>query len=266
MKDFDGIPNFDQIFGRKTNQIKTFEDYTKIRDIVVKRNKRAVEAGLSAPIHFPTVREIRSGIVSFNEASKAISGFYSGGSQVKAIRQTGNVPEFKSYPELPPKEKQSAEQRKESRRKQQRDYRRRRKVRDTAPSAEQAKKNLSYLKALENVKKSWADSIKRNPKKAGLYQRMIDSLDNMKPSEAQAFVEYMDYRFAQGDFTQKYVIDEFIQDFSRMLASGYDVRDLTDDFDKFLANRAELGERSKKMHGLSSAEVMNLWDEFIGDD
>ena len=243
-----------------------FKEYTRIRDIVVKRNKRAVAAGLATPIHFPTVREIKAGIVSPYEAMKELKKFYSGGSQVKAIRQTNIVPEFKSFPELPPKEKESAASLKEKRRKQQRDYRRRRKVRETAPDAAQAKKNVSYLKALENVKKSWSDSIKRNPKKAGLYQRMIDSLDNMTPTEAKAFVEYMDYRFAQGDFTQKYVIDEFIQDFSRLLASGYDVRDLTDDFDKFLANRAELGKRSKEMQGLSSAEVMNLWDEFIGDD
>ena len=35
------------------------------------------------------------------------------------------------------------------------------------------------------------------------------NLRSMSPAQAEAFVEYMDYRFSQGDYKRKYVIDEF---------------------------------------------------------
>ena len=68
-----------------------FKEYTRLRDIVVKRNKRAVSAGLMPPVHFPTVKEIRAGFVDAKSALEAVKNFYSSGSQVKAIRETGAI-------------------------------------------------------------------------------------------------------------------------------------------------------------------------------
>lgn len=232
-----------------------FKEYTRIRDIVVKRNKRAVQAGLMAPVHFPTVREIRSGYVDPAQALRFVTGYYSGGSQVKAIRQTGLVPPVIQFPQMPPEPKLSPADKAEKRRKQQRDYRRRRKVRQSALTPEKGKRYESYLKALATVSATW--------KKAG-FDIGID-LEKLTPSQAQAFVEYMDYRFSQGDFTQRYVIDEFIQDFSKLLKKGHSAGDITSDFNKFLENRSQLQSRSDSMEGLSNSDIMNLWDEFTGD-
>ena len=52
-----------------------FKEYTRIRDIVVKRNKRAAAAGLAPLVHFPTVKEIRAGYVPAKEALQAVKGF-----------------------------------------------------------------------------------------------------------------------------------------------------------------------------------------------
>ena len=231
------------------------KEYTRIRDIVQKRIKRASAAGLSPLIHVPTVREIKAGIVSAREAMNALQSYYSGGSQVKAIRQTGIVPEFRSFPTLPEVPKLTIEERKEKRREQQREYRRRRKVRETALTPEKGKKYESYLKALETVSRTW--------KKAG--RDIGIDLKRLTPSQAQAFVEYMDYRFAQGDFTQRYVIDEFIQDFSKMLSKGYNSKNIVNDFNLFLENRMQLQGRFDNMEGIPSWEFTGLWDEFIGD-
>ena len=232
-----------------------FSEYTRIRDIVQKRMKRAVAAGLMQPVHFPTVKEIKAGMVPAREALEAVKGYYSSGSQVKAIRQTGIVPVIKSFPTMPQQPKPSAELKKEKRRQYQRDYRRRKAVRETALTPEKAKKYEGYLKALETVSRTW--------KKAGFDIGL--NLGTMSPSQAQAFVEYMDYRFSQGDFTQRYVIDEFIQDFSRLLKKGHSAKSITSDFNQFLENRNQMQRRSASMEGLSSAESMGLWSEFIGD-
>ena len=231
-----------------------FKEYTKIRDIVQKRIKRAYAAGLAPMVHVPTVKEIKAGLVDPAEAMRALKDYYSSGSQVKAIRQTGLVPEFKKFPELPPQPKVSRELLKEKRRKQQRDYRRRKKVRETALTPEKAKKYESYLKALETVSKTW--------KKAG--RDIGIDLSKLSPTQAQAFVEYMDFRFSQGDFTQRYVIDEFIQDFSKLLSKGYSSKNIISDFNLFLENRMQLENRMNNMEGIQSWEFSGYWDEFIG--
>lgn len=231
------------------------KEYTRIRDIVQKRIKRASKAGLAPLVHVPTVKEIRSGLVSAKAAFSALKGYYSGGSQVKAIRQTGIVPEFKSFPTLPVAPVLSDVEKREKRKEQQREYRRRRKVRETALTPEKGKKYNSYLTALETVSRTW----KRAGRDIGI------DLKRLTPSQAQAFVEYMDYRFSQGDFTQRYVIDEFIQDFSKMLSKGYSTKNIVNDFNLFLENRMQMQGRMENMEGIPSWEFSGLWDEFIGD-
>ena len=231
-----------------------FKEYTRIRDIVQKRIKRAAKAGLSPMVHVPTVKEIKAGLVNPSEAMRALKGYYSGGSQVKTIRQTGLVPEFKSFPTLPEEKPLSKAEKKQKQREYQRDYRRRRKVRETAITPEKGKKYESYLKALESVSRTW----KRAGKDIGI------DLRSLSPSQAQAFVEYMDYRFSQGDFTQRYVIDEFIQDFSKLLSKGHSAKNIVNDFNLFLENRMQLQGRMDSMEGIQSWEFSGLWDDFIG--
>lgn len=232
-----------------------FKEYTRIRDIVQKRIKRASAAGLAPMVHVPTVKEIRAGIVDPAEALRALKGYYSGGSQVKTIRQTGLVPSFRSFPTLPEQPPLSKEQKRQRERERQRDYRRRRKVRETAISPEKGKKYEGYLKALETVSRTW----KRAGKDIGI------DLRSLSPSQAQAFVEYMDYRFSQGDFTQRYVIDEFIQDFSKLLSKGHSAKNIVNDFNLFLENRMQLENRMNNMEGIPSWEFSGLWDDFIGE-
>ena len=231
-----------------------FKEYTRIRDIVQKRIKRAASAGLAPMVHVPTVKEIKAGIVNPQEALRALKGYYSGGSQVKTIRQTGLVPEFKSFPTLPELPPLSKDQKRQRERDRQRDYRRRRKVRETTISPEKGKKYESYLKALESVSRTW----KRAGRDIGI------DLKSLTPSQAQAFVEYMDYRFSQGDFTQRYVIDEFIQDFSKLLSKGHSAKNIVNDFNLFLENRMQLQGRMENMEGIPSWEFSGLWDDFIG--
>ena len=111
-----------------------------------------------------------------------------------------------------------------------------------------------YLKALETVSRTW--------RKAG--RDIGIDLKKLTPAQAQAFVEYMDYRFSQGDFTQRYVIDEFIQDFSKLLSKGYSAKNIIGDFNLFLENRMQLENRMNNMEGIPAWEFSGLWDEFIG--
>lgn len=232
-----------------------FKEYSRIRDIVVKRNKRAVAAGLAAPVHFPTVKEIRTGFVDAGQALRAVQGFYSGGSTVKAIRQTKLVPQMPTFPVMPAERKLSSDEKKERKRAADRAYRQRKKIRDVALNPAKARKYEGYLKALNTVVRTW--------KRAGM-DIGIDPA-TMSPKQVQAYVEYIEYRFSQADFKMQYVIDEFIQDFSALMNRGYNFGQLTSDFDKFLANRMEVENRSDAMEGLSAGEFMSYMKQFVYD-
>ncbi len=225
-----------------------FKEYSRLRDIVVKRNKRAYEAGLMPQVHFPTVREIKSGVVTEAQARRYVEEYYSSGSQVRAIRETGITPEVKKFQELPPADK--SETAKQKRRKeQQRLYRQRQRIRAHAPSSEKAERYERFLKGVRSFANKFIE--------AGMTPPFDPS--TMTPKEAQAFAEYMDYRFSQGDYTQTYFIDEFIMDYAK-LRTKHDPSEIISDYEKFVENRLAMEQREEDMEGLDQDEANELWE------
>ena len=229
-------------------------EYTRLRDIAQKRQKRLTAAGYAAPIHIPTIREIKAGTVSPGLAMQELKNYLSGGSTVTAARQTGLVPEFTKFPELPKPKRLSEAEKVQRKKEQQHRYRQRKRIRENLSPEKQNRYN-AYLKALDTISKAW----KVKGRNIGI------DLQSMSPAEAQAFVEYLDYRFSQGDFSQHYVIDEFIQDFSKMKAKGYKMNQITDDFNKFLEDRQALQHRADVMEGLTQNQFFSLWGQFVGE-
>lgn len=230
-----------------------FKEYSRMRDIVRKRNIRLAEQGLAPLVHIPTVKEIKAGIADKNDAFRAVSNYYSEGSTVTAVKQTGIVPQIISFPELPAERKLSSAEQKQRKRDWNRAYRQRKALRDDSDSPEEAKKHISYLKALETVKRNMA---------AQGVDLGLD-LKKMTPTEARDIVEYLDYRFSQGDFTQIYVIDEFIQDFSKIRAKRHSSKDIQQDFSAFLLHRSGLQDRADNMEGITSGQWSGLWARYI---
>ena len=231
-----------------------FKEYTRMRDIVRKRNLRLAEQGLAAEVHFPTVKEIKAGFADYGQALRAVTGYLSEGSTVKAVKQTGIVPEVISFPVMPQEKKLSTEEQRQRKRAADRRYRQRQRLRQEAVSPEKAKRHVSYLKALETVVNTW--------KKAGVDIGL--DVNKLTPKQAQDFAEYLDYRFSQGDFTAMYVIDEFIQDFSKLINAGYKSSDIITDFDKFLLKRyGEVIPRADAMTGVDEDTVLSDWYDFV---
>lgn len=232
----------------------TFKEYSRMRDIVRKRNIRLAEQGLAPLVHFPTVKEIKAGIADKGAAFRAVSGYYSEGSTVTAVKQTGLVPDVISFPEMPQARKLSSASQKQRKRDWNRAYRQRKAIRNAADSPEEARKHIHYLEALRTMSVEW--------KKAGIDIGL--NINKLTPAQARDFVEYMDYRFSQGDYTQHYVIDEFIQDFSKALSKGHSAKDIIYDFNVFMLHRAEVEKRQDNMIGLSSSEWDKYWRMFSG--
>lgn len=227
-----------------------YKEYTRLRDIVQKRSKRLVAQGLAQPVHFPTVKEIRSGWVSGAEALEAVKGYYSGGSTLRAVKQTGLIPELKSFRVQPEEKSLSDEEKKNKRRLQDRYYRQRQRIKRGGYDKKTERYLLSYLKAERTMLQKGFD---------------LEGFDitKLNPTDAVKFVEYLEYRFSQGDYKMQYVIDEFTKKYQKLQNTGYKGDDLKKDFDEFLENRRILEGKSTNREGITTKEFDNYWDQFI---
>lgn len=235
------------------------KEYTRLRDIAQKRMKRGVAQGLTSEIHFPTVREIRSGIVDSGQAMRELKRYLSGGSTVTAIKQTGLVPEFREFPSLPPAQRLTDTERQARRREQAALYRKRKAIRESTENGEELnreeiKNRLHYLYEL----KGWTEKFK----KAGRTPPI--DISKMGPKEAAALAAYMSKRYSQGEHTGKYLVDTFVRDYNAIKASGRDIESVMSDFDVWLENQKALDKNAASMEGLTMSESNAYWRQYIG--
>ena len=203
-----------------------FKEYSRLRDIAVKRVKRLQASGQKIDEFFPTVKYVR-GQTDFeqNRLFSALSGFLEGGLSLSRQKQ---------------RTKKTEEQRKKEKREYQRDYRRMKVAREHEKPGK--KSYQSYVKGLKTLGVS------------------------LKPSQLPGFFQYMDYRFSQGTVSLKYAFDTFKDDFLTLLMKGYNPDQIISDFEKFMGDQADLEARAAIMEGKDSAAAKDMWDKFVGDD
>ena len=188
-------------------------------------HKRVARMGLD--VHIPTVKELRNDTgETVVKAFENLRNFLEAGPSLSR-RRAAERPVY------------SPEERAERRREYQRDYRRRKVAKEHEREA-YPKKYQSYVKGV---------------KRLGV---------DIPPSKLPAFFAYMDYRFAQGNVSKKYVFDIFVEDYQKMLEKGYKPDQILGDFQKFEADQAELAGRAAEMVGLTAEAAISLWDKFIG--
>lgn len=231
-----------------------YKEYSRLRSIARKRIERAAKAGRAEYVRIPTVAEVRA---SANPAEymSAVKTFLSDpGASLKAAKQTGiNLPPIEFTP-LPPvtRKELSTEEKAERRREQKRRSKAKRAVEKAAENEKEARRHAGYLKAYEKVVADWGAM--------GINVSKI-----MSPKQAKAFVDYLDYRFSQGDFKHTYVIDIFIKDFAQMQKRTFTEADLKQDFESFLQKQKELkkGQRKTNKFGIDKDEIMDVWKKFV---
>lgn len=233
-----------------------FKEYSRLRSIARKRLERSAAAGLMPLIKLPTVKEVRA---SDNPEAymSAVRNILSAGSTVKEIRKSGSAPvvQLPQLPKMPKMPKDmSPEEKRIYRNKQKRRSKAKRAVELAAPTPEKARKRVGYLKALETLGEKWREH--------GV--DIGNWLSVMSPGRAKQFVEYIEYRFSQGDYNSKYVIDTFIKDFGELQKREYDFKDIEKDFEVFLEKQKALkkGKKRTKDYGIQRDFVMDAWDKF----
>ena len=232
-----------------------FKEYSRLRSIARKRIERAAGAGLIEYVRIPTVKEVRAS-ANPEQFLRQVKSILNEPSTVKEIRSTGKKPVV-SFPEVPPeaKRKQTPEEKRARRNEQKRRSAAKRAVEKSAPTDAEGRKRVGYLRALETVSKKW--------KEAGV--DVGNWLGVMSPGMSKKFVDYMEYRFSQGDYKNRYAIDTFIRDFGTLVQKGYDFKDIQSDFSLFLHKQKELerGQRKTNKYGIDSDEVDSAWRKFV---
>lgn len=216
-----------------------YSEYSRLRSIARKRSERLGAAGLAQTVRFPTVKELKAKGVSPAAAMRSVSSFLSSPTTVKEYKKI----EPQKRPVILPtsmgavvttKQMERIERRREQNRESSRRYRER--IRNLT------KQEKSYIKAAKTL---------------GLH---------ITPSNAKAFSEYMDFRFAQGSDSVHYRIARYVEDYMSIIAkNGYSPSEILNDFNLFLSDRSELMAHADGMNGISPEYIDELFDEFIND-
>ena len=242
-----------------------YKEYSRLRDIAHKRIGRLEKAGYNVDISLPTVKQVRASQNPYWFMAELVK-FVNAPTTLGAVRKSGAsalpVTAKPRFPKVQPVPVTTAEMRKQRRRERDRLARQRRAIKDVAPAGKQGK-YLGYLKAARSVAKQWQE--------IGMRTGDINFLQNAKwlmsmtPTQAKAFAEYAEYRFSQGDFTVRYAMAKFVEDFVEAAQSGRKVTDLQKDFDAFLADQARLSEHAAETEklGMSSRDMLAIWDKFV---
>ena len=231
-----------------------WKEYSKLRSIARKRIERASAAGKMDYTYIPSVKEVKK---SENPEMYMVQvkQFLSSGQTLSTAKKTGTQIPALHFAPTPKIDTPTEAAKKARRREQNRRSKAKRAVEKSSKSAAEANKKVGYLKALETVAKKWRE--------AG-----VDAgnwLGVMSPGMSKKFVDYMEYRFSQGDYKNRYTIDTFIRDFGELYKKGYDFKDIQADFGSFLEKQNQLGrnKRSTDKYGITEDRVNETWRNFI---
>lgn len=232
-----------------------YSEYSRLRSIAQKRINRASAAGYGPRVQIPTVADVKAS-ADPDAFMAAVKNFLKNPG-LRDVREQGiSYPEF-DLPDVPVTKKQSLspEEKRARRNEQKRRSKAKRAVERAAATEAEGRKKVGYLKALETVSKQWREM--------GL--DVGNWLGVMSPGMSKKFVEYMEYRFSQGDYKNRYAIDTFIKDFGTLVQRGYDFKDIKGDFDSFLFKQKELMRNKSKAqrYGIDSDEVDSAWRKFV---
>ena len=244
-----------------------YKEYSRLRDIAHKRVVRMEKAGYDVNIQLPTVKQVRASENPY-WFLREMQKFVEGATTLGAVRATGSPtlpaeirPHFPTVKEIQPETELQKKQRK---RDQARRSRQRRAVKNVAPDKKQGK-FLGYLKAAQTIAQQW---IILGEKENNLtYLQNAKFILNMTASEAAAFAQYAEYRFSQGDFTEKYAILNFAEDFANANLQGKKVTNLQKDFDIWLSNQEVYKAHAKDTDetGIPADTMLELWQKFVGE-
>lgn len=215
-----------------------YSSYSKLRSVARKRAERLTESGFTTGFSFPTVKELKQQGISAKAATRAVESFLNAPSTVRQARRETERPVFiptSTGAVVTTQAQAKAERARAASRERSRRYRDR--VRNLS------KQDRLYIKAA---------------KKLGLH---------ITPSQAKAFSEYMDFRFAQGSDSVHYKIARYVEDFAAAMEKlEYTPDEILEDFQSYLLSRAIAIDNAKNMKGYKKAEIDRLMSTFIGKD
>ena len=235
-----------------------YKEYSKLRSIARKRIERLAAAGEAPLIKIPTVAQVRA---SGNPSAYMyqVRKYLEEAPTLKAVRETGVKAVKADFMRAPVVQQLTPEQKRARRNEQKRRSKAKRAVEQEAArlgkTEKETRRRVGYLKALETVAAEW--------RAAG-----VDAghwLGVMSPGTSKKFVEYMEYRFSQGDYTNKYTVDTFIRDFGEAVHRGFNLESIQQDFEAFLAKQKQLtaNKENADKYGVSTDEVDRAWRKFV---
>ena len=219
-----------------------YSEYSRLRAIAQKRLSRLAEAGMkqAGGVTLPTVKELRKEGITAARAVKDINQFLAAPTTVKEFRKTpGDLfPSFKAD-----------------------------KGRLYTGTVADIKKRESRSRYREKNKEIYANLTKEQKRLLKAAKKLGV---NIAPAQAEAFEEYVKYRYAQGVGSIEYWISTVVEELRdyRKHNPGHSAQEITQDFERYVADRKGLTKIFEKIESgkdltTRQSDIFNkAWERF----
>ena len=207
-------------------------EYSYLRGIAQRRIDRLIAQGLApAGLRFPAVKELGSPAAQ-TKALASIKSFLASGSTLREARRGGlRAYDYKGTPHVINERQYKEQQRREK-------------------ISRALKERNAVIRALTSDQRS----ALKGARSVGL---------NIKTNEIMAFLEYVEYRYSQNKDTSWYtIVDDFQTAQERKKTQK---GSLVKDFAQYKSDRQALRESRSNAGGRSSAEINEMWADFVND-
>lgn len=207
-----------------------YSEYTRLRDIAVKRAARLSNKGLAPEINFPTVKELKAKNISVESAIRSIQKFTNAPTTVR---------EFKR---LEGPQRASA-----------------------LSVARNAIANEKRKAAHREANRRYREKMRGLTKRERGYIKAAHTLGIKNVGDTRAFSEYIAMRFSQASEQSPYAIADYTEDFKKLVEKGgYSPKDIVKDYNQFLSDRESLIESGQIMdNGISASDGDSLFSQFM---
>ncbi len=244
-------------------------EYSHLRATAEKRISRLKEAGFASPVKsFPTLKELSK--ADFKTASRQLTKFLSNKlTTVRGARAQAKVEELRAYQRAEREERRKAqEERRETRQKrlinEQIEGRRLLGLNPKELNEEQKAVRRRYQQRLAKRRqraRERASEYGWTDEQQDLYKAAQTLGLKLKPSDIQAFSDYVEMRYNMVKESAQYVIDKYAKDYDKLLQKGKTPEEIAQDFRAYQKEVAETKQSAAELKNAVSEEEMSSFIE-----
>lgn len=243
-------------------------EYSQLRATAEKRISRLKEAGFDSPVaHFPTLKELSG--ADFKSAAKQLTKFMSSKlSTIRGAREQARAQALREYQRAEREERRKTRQ--ERLLNEQIEGRRLLGLNPKELNTEQKAIRRRYQQRIAKRRqraREKAEEYGWTDEQQSLYIAAQTLGLKLRPSDIEAFSDYVEIRYNMVKESSQYVIDKYAEDYDKLLQKGKTPAEIALDFKAYQKEIAETKQSASELkHAVSEDEMSAFIKRLLEED